>query len=518
MRSYVAGLVSLSLALPLFAQSGGRSGTIVGTVTDPTGAVIPGATITLHNPVSGFALSTTSDAAGHYQFNNLPYNQYHLVIAATGFNTISEDASIQASVTVTLKETLVPGAAAQNITVESSDLVESDTTFHTDLDRKSFDKLPLESQSSGLSSLVTLSSPGVAADSNGLFHGLGDHASNTFSDRRPVRSPTSSPRSSPTSSPSNAVQSISGYRRRSARRIRREDQRSSSRSPPGLDSGASPSPQADITTSYGTFGAATASHRPTPTAARTGGNFFELDGLNTGRFLDAPEFSVFHDKGNEQNVFDRIDRQISTLDSVHLNLTYSRSWFQTPNTYDNLNVQNVVSAGSSANPVFGNVGDADQHSKIETWNIAPSYTHVLNDDAVFNLGLFARKDAYNYYPSGNPLADLGPANLQRESIAQSRSLLNTGAHSDLSYVKGRNTAKLGALYEQTFLREHDQLGIVDSTLNTPLHRCRRRPDQRLHRPRPVLRRRSPGQRRLQPRPAALRPHPRRRQLHLLRPL
>ena len=37
------------------------------------------------------------------------------------------------------------------------------------------------------------------------------------------------------------------------------------------------------------------------------GNFIDLDGLNSGRFLDPPEFAVFHDKGNELNVFDRID-------------------------------------------------------------------------------------------------------------------------------------------------------------------------------------------------------------------
>src|SRR5262249_1402973 len=49
-----------------------------------------------------------------------------------------------------------------------------------DVDRALFDKLPLESQSSSLSSLVTLSSPGIAADSNGLFHGMGDHAENSF--------------------------------------------------------------------------------------------------------------------------------------------------------------------------------------------------------------------------------------------------------------------------------------------------------------------------------------------------
>src|ERR1019366_485865 len=45
----------------------------------------------------------------------------------------------------------------------------------------------LESESSSLSSLVTLATPGVAADSDGLFHGLGDHASNSFSvDDQPI--------------------------------------------------------------------------------------------------------------------------------------------------------------------------------------------------------------------------------------------------------------------------------------------------------------------------------------------
>ena len=70
-----------------------------------------------------------------------------------------------------------------------------------------FDKLPLESASSSLSSLVTLASPGVAADSNGLFHGLGDHASNSFSvDGQPITDQQSKVFSNQL--PSNAVQSL----------------------------------------------------------------------------------------------------------------------------------------------------------------------------------------------------------------------------------------------------------------------------------------------------------------------
>ncbi len=80
---------------------------------------------------------------------------------------------------------------------------------------------------------------------------------------------------------------------------------------------------------------------------------------------------------------------------------------------------------------------------------------------------FVRRDAYNYYPSDDPFNDLGPANLQRETIAQQRSLLNAGALANVTYTKGIHNIKAGITYEQTFLNENDQLGIVDPTLNAP---------------------------------------------------
>jgi hypothetical protein len=74
------------------------------------------------------------------------------------------------------------------VTAENAiDLIEQDSTDHTDIDRGLFDKLPLESPSSSVSSLITLTSPGVTADSNGLFHGMGDHAQSSFSvDGQPI--------------------------------------------------------------------------------------------------------------------------------------------------------------------------------------------------------------------------------------------------------------------------------------------------------------------------------------------
>jgi hypothetical protein len=447
----------------MVAQLAGNGGTISGTVTDPSGAFVPGAAVKIENPVSGYSRSTTSDATGHFQFSNIPLNPYHLMVSATGFASNAEDVDVRSTVPVTVKSTLALGESSTVIDVTASDLLENDSTFHTDIDRDAFNKMPLESQSSSLSSLVTLASPGVAADSNGLFHGLGDHASNSFSiDGQPITDQQSKVFSNQL--PANAVQSlevISGappaeYGGKTSLVIQ-----VTTRSGQGVTK-----PTGSVTTSYGTFGSATGSVDLSYGGPKWG-NFIEVDGLNTGRFLDPPEFVVFHDKGNEINIFDRIDRQLTPVDSIHLNLNYSRSWFQTPNSYDNLNVQNVVSGGTGANPVFGGVGNTDQRSKIGTFDIAPTYTRTISSNSVFNFGPYVRRDEYNYYPSNDPLADLGPPSLQNQTISQTRSLTNAGVHSDISYVKGVNNIKFGAMYSQTFLRENDTLGLVSSTFNSP---------------------------------------------------
>ena len=87
--------------------------------------------------------------------------------------------------------------------------------------------------------------------------------------------------------------------------------------------------------------------------------------------------------------------------------------------------------------------------------------------SVFNFGPYIRKDSYQYFPSENPLADLGPPNLQNQTIAQYRTLTNAGVHSDLTYTKGNHSIKGGVFYNQTFLRERDSLGIVNPTFNSP---------------------------------------------------
>ena len=436
------------------AQSGANSGTVTGTVTDQTGAAIPGAAITLRNPISGYSRTSATDATGQYQFFNVPFNPYHISIVSKGFADAVEHASVRSSVPVTITTQMKVTSVGATVTVEApgGDLVENSATFHTDLEREKFDKLPLESKSASLSSLLTLASPGVSADSNGLVHGLGDHAENAFYvDGQPETDQQSKVFSNQL--PLAAIESIEVI----------------SGAPPA-EYGEKTSLVANVTTrsglgtgkahgtvgaSYGSFGSSTASGNLAVGSARYG-NFVAADFLNTGRFLDPGEFQVMHDKGNIENLFDRVDFQPSATNYAHLNFQATRSWFQVPNSYDNLN---VIGPGGTS------VGNADQRAKIVTFNVASSLSHTISPQAVVTAGLWMRRDAFNYYPSKNAFADLGP--IQQESIDQQRSLLNTGGRADYAYVKGANNLKFGGTYQQTFLNENFGLGIVDPHLNAP---------------------------------------------------
>jgi len=441
------------------------SGTLQGVVTDQTNAVVPGATVEIHNPVSGYSRSVKTDASGKFTFSNIPFNPYHLTVTSNGFSPHVQDVDVRSVVPVAITVGLQISGANETVTVEAGggDLVETSPTFHTDVDRNLFNKIPLESSSSSVSSLVTLASPGIAADSNGLFHGMGDHAENSFSvDGQPITDQQSKIFSNQI--PIDSIQSLEVITGAPPAEFGEKASvviNVTTRS--GLGEKI---PHGDFTATYGSFGTSNAGFNLAYGGDKWG-NFISINGLNSGRFLDPPEVTAIHDKGNEQNIFDRVDFHLSQADSIHLNLGFTRSWFQTPNTFDAQSAtawSGAVVDNGGLGPDGLAVGPSDQRSQIRTFNIAPSWTHLINSSTVFTLGAFLRHDQFNYYPSNDPFADLAPG-LQQETLTQDRRLTNTGVRSDVSYSKGIHNIKVGATYQQTFLNERDQFGIVDPTLN-----------------------------------------------------
>ena len=199
------------LAVTLFTLTahpqGLNSGTVTGVVVDPNKAVVPNATITIENSVTGYQRTVTTQSDGAFRFDNVPFNNYVFTASAPGFTSARGIWNIRSSVPVNVSIPLSVGGATESVTITGSELIENDPKSHLDVDKALMDRMPVRDPGSGLSSVVTLSSPGVAADSNGGFHPFGDHfESNISLDGQPI--PDQQSKFFSTQLPVNAIQSM----------------------------------------------------------------------------------------------------------------------------------------------------------------------------------------------------------------------------------------------------------------------------------------------------------------------
>lgn len=423
----------ISLAGLGFPQVSTGAGSIEGTVTDPTGATIPGATVSIANPVSGYNRHLTTGPDGTFAFHNVPPNPYHLEAVANGFAVKSQDVEVRSTVPVNAKVTLDVAGSTTAVQVEatSQDLVETVPSAHTDMDQSLYSKMPLSS-GSGMADLITLASPGVVADSNGFFHPLGDHAqSSLYVDGQPITDQQSKQFS--TQIPMNAIQSMELTTSTPSAEFGDKTSlvaTAVTRSGLGTDH---PFGELDLHGgNFGSYGEDFNYGFGTPKF----GFFMAADSSNTGRFLDTPEFAPLHDQGNTETFFNRLDYQPGQNDSLHLNLFLARNWFQIPNTYDQ------------------QASGQDQRQLSQTFSVAPNWVHTFNPALVMTWNPFVRQDFINYDPSANPFAD------QPATIAERRWLKNYGTRGDLSWVTSKNNFKTGVQIERTALHEDFRFAIT----------------------------------------------------------
>jgi hypothetical protein len=435
----VAALVPFSPDRVL-AQSLGNTGTITGMVVDPSGAAIPGAQVSIHNPVTNYNQMVMSDPGGAFRLINVPQNTYHLEIQAGGFAPYSQDVEIKNSLPVQVNAMLALAGAATSVTVEggATEALETDPSSHVDADRNQLMKLPLTDPGGGLSQAITYTTGGVTADANGFFHPLGDHAQTSFLiDGQPINDQQSKIFS--TQLPVSAIQSmtlVTGSPEAEFGEKTSLVAQVNTRS--GLGAGRV---FGDVAASYGSFGAPGGDFGIGWGTAKIG-NFFSAEGVRSGRFLDSPEFWPYHDIGNSETLFDRFDWQPNGRDAFHLNLFAARNWIQIPNSLDQL-IQ-------------------DQRQRVLTWNIAPGYQHTFSSSSLVTINPYIRKDQFNYYPSRDPLVNDTPA-----TQSQQRQLLNWGVRADVATTIGHHTLKYGIDTRQTRLLENFQFGITDPGYNSP---------------------------------------------------
>jgi hypothetical protein len=150
-RLLTLAMVTLVFAAAAFAQAQASSADLNGTVTDPSGAVVPGATITARDTATGITRTVTSDESGEYKFIGLPPGEYEITAEARTFKkTIIPSVRLTVGQNAELTVRLEAGAEGATVTITGEDveLVETTrTTVSTTIDQQRIENLPINERS-----------------------------------------------------------------------------------------------------------------------------------------------------------------------------------------------------------------------------------------------------------------------------------------------------------------------------------------------------------------------------------
>ena len=170
----LALLLVVGVAMPsLYAQST-TQGSIRGTVTDPSGAVVPNANVTLKNNQTGTEQTATSNSTGAYQFALLPPGTYTLTIAASNYQPTTKQVAAAVGQVTTTNVQLAVQSASQTVTVTAEgDIIQTATpSLSTTMSNEQIQLVP---NGGGDLSYIAQTAPGSIMNSQG---GYGNFSSN----------------------------------------------------------------------------------------------------------------------------------------------------------------------------------------------------------------------------------------------------------------------------------------------------------------------------------------------------
>jgi hypothetical protein len=143
--------IALLCSSPATAQLSGK-GEIKGLVTDPSGAVVPGATVTATSTTQGTKFNATTSSAGNYELSPLNPDIYTVVVTAKGFATVSqENVHVNALEIADLPVTLTVGSESQKIDVSTAPpaLETSNATLGATMEQEMYAALPIQMGAAG---------------------------------------------------------------------------------------------------------------------------------------------------------------------------------------------------------------------------------------------------------------------------------------------------------------------------------------------------------------------------------
>jgi hypothetical protein len=433
---------ALALLFPVLAarEVHAAAGSIRGHVLGPDGRAVSGATLQLRNDITGFQTETTTDAAGGYQFFNVPFNPYEIHVAVHGFEPVKRPVDVRSPVPVEIPIALKLAGLKEAVTVtaeKTAAQLETDTSMsHVDIDKSYIARAPASVASRAMEELIT-ATPGFAKDENGRYHFQGFHSQGQFV----IDGQTISDQTGVTFSNSidpgiaQSMEVIYGnipaeYGEKIGAVVNL-----------ATKSGLGAPFNGDI---YG--GAARyATYEGGLSLGGGSRNFAAFGSLNgswSDRFLDPVNFDSLHNTGDTQRGFLRLDYASDDLrDQVRFTVLVGRTNRDVPNTFTQLD------AGQ----------DQQVRSRDQNYNLG--WTHLISTKATLDANAFGRVSTFKLLSSAGDTP---------VTATSDRSLDNYGLNAALTWVPNpHHEVKVGGVVKRFPIAETFSFGITDPGFNDP---------------------------------------------------
>lgn len=434
-------LSDLCVCACLLAASSAAQSTAVlqGVVQDGTGAVIPGASVRVENPVTRFRAEIRTGRDGAFEIRNIPFHTYSVTIASEGFEPHEETVSLRSNVPYEMIVRLAPAGVRESITVAAAGelLVDPEETgTHVQMNQGDIEKLALQAGNKGLESII-VSMPGFAQNANGAIHPRGAHNQMTFViDGMPVSDQLTGAFANAVDP--NIVQTVELF---------------TGNVP--AEYGNKVSAVANITTRSGMgtarrFGGSTLVNaaqfdllsQVTHVSGEAGhfGYSAVVNISKTNRYLDSVSLDNLHNGGNNQRTFTRFDWHPGSRDVFRLNLMAGRASFQLANL-----------RSQHANGM-------DQRQLLRDGAVSLGWVRTLDGRTTFDANFSARKAQSWLRPSAGDIP---------VTASQARQMSTVTAGARLNAVRGRHNIRTGFDIQRYPLSEHFTLGITSPSFNDP---------------------------------------------------
>ena len=406
----------------IFAQS--RIGSIQGVVKDPGGALVPNATITVTQPLTGYRQTTQTDAQGAFKLVNVPFNTYKVRAEANGFQSAEESIDLETTIpfNVELSLSLEQTTAAVTVTTGSAAMLETDrTSSDTDISQTILER-PLGAAPSRAIESIVASTPGFVTDDNGRMHPRGSESQVQYViDGVPVTDNMSAIFSTSLDARTlRTVEVLTGgipaeFGDKLAGVINVNTR-----------SGLEGPTQGAISLSGGSFSTGEAA-ADFSTHTKKFGFLTNLSTSTSQRYLDPPTLDNFHNFGRTGKGFFRLDYQFDPNNSLRGVFTFGGSNFQVPNR------------------VAQEIAGQDQRQRLRDNSQNVSFQHIFSPNSVAQFSFFHRQS--NAELISNAASTPVAAN-------QDRTLQNYGGIGSVALTRRSHNIKFGGQFTITPVDEH----------------------------------------------------------------